>query len=109
MDYGKAIRILRAITGLQQRDLAQKARVDASLISLIEHGKRTPSLTTITRISAALEVPQHLFTLLASEGEDLRTTHPEEVTRAAEALAHMLIGNAARPKKAKKRGRKSAA
>ena len=43
MDYGKALRIGRAIAGLQQRELAELAEIDPSHNSLIEVGKRKPS------------------------------------------------------------------
>ena len=102
MDYGRAIRIVRNIAGLQQKELAELAAVDASLISLVEKGKRKPGLSTLTKIIKALDVPQHLFTLLAAEAEDLRTTTPEEVKRASESLARILLANAHKPTKAKR-------
>jgi transcriptional regulator with XRE-family HTH domain len=111
MDYGKAIRIARSIAGLQQKELADLAGVDASLISLMEKGKRKPGLSTIEKITKALEVPQHLFTLLAAEAEDLKTASPEEVQRATESLARILLAHAHKPPKSKavRRSRKDAA
>jgi transcriptional regulator with XRE-family HTH domain len=111
MDYGKAIRIVRNIAGLQQKELAELASVDASLISLFEKGKRKPGLLTLEKITKALNVPQHLFTLLAAEPEDLKTTAPEEVQRASESLARILLANAHKSTKAKapRRSRKRAA
>jgi transcriptional regulator with XRE-family HTH domain len=111
MDYGKAIRIVRNIAGLQQKELAELAAVDASLISLFEKGKRNPGLSTLERITKALNVPQHLFTLLAAEPEDLKTTAPEEVQRASESLARILLANAQKSTKGKapRRSRKRAA
>ena len=111
MDYGKAIRIARSIAGLQQKELADVAGVDASLISLMEKGKRKPGLATVERITKALDIPQHLFTLLAAEPEDLRTTSPEEVQRATESLAKILLAHAHKPpkRKADRRPRKNAA
>jgi transcriptional regulator with XRE-family HTH domain len=110
MDYGKAIRIVRNIAGLQQKELAELAVVDASLISLFEKGKRKPGLSTLEKITKALNVPQHLFTLLAAEPEDLKTTAPEEVQRASESLARILLANAHKSTKAKapRRSRKRA-
>jgi transcriptional regulator with XRE-family HTH domain len=110
MDYGKAIRIARSIAGLQQKELAALAGVDASLISLMEMGKRKPGLSTIGRITKVLDVPQHLFTLLAAEAEDLKTTSPEEVQRATESLARILLAHAHKPPKSKtaRRSRKDA-
>ena len=111
MDYGKAIRIVRNIVGLQQKELAELAAVDASLISLFEKGKRKPGLLTLEKITKAHNVPQHLFTLLAAEPQDLKTTAPEEVQRASESLARILLANAHKSTKAKAphRSRKRAA
>jgi len=109
MDYGKAIKILRAVVGLQQRDLAGIAGVDASLISMIEKGKRKPSLATLEQITTALKVPQHLFTLLAAEPKDLRTAHPRDLQSASESLARLLLANASKPQSRRSRRKKSTA
>lgn len=92
MDYGKALKVARAISGLQQKELAERAGLDASYLSLIEVGKRKPSLSAITKLSKALELPQHLFMLLASEPDDLSMADPNELHRAAESLALFLLG-----------------
>ena len=91
MDYGKALRISRAIAGLQQKELAQRAGLDASYVSLLEQGKRTPSLKVVRALSEALKMPTHLFTLLASEKEDLTLVDPSELQQAAESLARVLF------------------
>ena len=49
----------------------QTRRTDEPLrISLFEKGKRRPGLSTLEKITKTLDVPQHLFTLLAAEPED---------------------------------------
>lgn len=92
MDYGKALKVARAVSGLQQKELAERAGLDASYLSLIEMGKRKPSLSVITKLSKALSLPQHLFMLLASEPDDLKIADPNELQRAVESLAHFLLG-----------------
>ncbi len=98
MDYGKATKILRAVAGLEQRELADIAGVDPSLISMIESGKRKPSLSTLEQITRAFKIPQHLFALLAAGPDDLSTSHPEELQRAVESLARVLLTNASKQK-----------
>lgn len=59
-DVGKKIRQLRhARIGdrLTQEELAQKARISVSFLSMIERGERSPHLETLWRIASALEVP----------------------------------------------------
>jgi XRE family transcriptional regulator of biofilm formation len=91
MDYGKAIRIARAIAGIRQKQLAKLSGLDASHISLIEKGKRRPSLETLEKLSNALNVPQDLLLLLAAGPNDLKSRSPGEIQRAAESLASMLF------------------
>lgn len=72
MRYGKAIKIARTAKSKSQRDLAIEAGLDPSYISLMEAGKRTPSLPVLEKISNALSIPVHLLILLGSENSDLR-------------------------------------
>jgi transcriptional regulator with XRE-family HTH domain len=94
MDYGKALRIARAIAGLQQKELAELAELDPSHISLIEVGKRMPSVAAIEKLAKALQMPKHLLMLLAAEPEDLDLNDPKELERAAQSLAQLLLRNA---------------
>ena len=98
MDYGKALRIARAVAGLQQKELAQFADIDPSHISLIEMGKRKPSVGTVQKLAKALQIPDHLFTLLAAEPDDLDMKNPEELLRAAQSLAQLLFQHGASSK-----------
>ena len=92
MNYSKAIRIARSLADMPQRELGKRASIDASLVSMLESGKPKPSLETLEKIAAALEIPFHLFTLLASEPEDVRTADSETVHRLAVGLGKLLLG-----------------
>ena len=52
-----AIRRLREARGMNQRELAKKARVTAGYIALLELGQRRPSLGVLGRLAKALGVP----------------------------------------------------
>jgi transcriptional regulator with XRE-family HTH domain len=78
MNYGKAVKTLRAARQLEQRDLAAHAGLDSSYISLIEAQKRVPSTAALSAIAEALRVPMYLLMILASEKDDLHGV-PEEV------------------------------
>jgi transcriptional regulator with XRE-family HTH domain len=54
MDKDK-IRIQRVIKKISQDELAKAAKVDRSYISMIETGKKTPSLAVLERIAKALD------------------------------------------------------
>jgi transcriptional regulator with XRE-family HTH domain len=88
-DYAKAFRICRAAFGLRQSELAERMPVTASQLSLIEAGKRQPSLRVVEALGKALGVPTALITLLASSSEDIRVgTQSAEL---ATALLRVLI------------------
>src|SRR5713226_5614100 len=92
MDYSKALKVARAITGLQQKELAERSGLDPSHISLIEKGRRKPSIEAVTRLCNALQIPDHLFTLLAAEPQDLAHVSPDELSRIAASLTQFLVG-----------------
>lgn len=91
MDYGKAIRILRAFSNVSQRELAQRVGTDPSLISMLEAGKRQPSRDTLEKISSGLNIPFHLFILLATEAEDTKSVNPASLHQLATELARLLL------------------
>lgn len=109
MDYSKALKVARAITGLQQRDLAKRSGLDPSHISLIESGRRKPSVAAVTKLCNAMQIPDHLFTLLAAESQDMAHVSPEELSRIAASLTQFLVGSKENAPKAKKRKRGSKA
>ena len=71
MNYGRAMAMIRAAKGIGQEKLAERACISGGMVSLIENGKRTPSLETLTAIAAGLEVPLVLLVFLASDRADL--------------------------------------
>lgn len=71
-DYAKAFRICRAAFGLRQSELAERMPITASQLSLIEAGKRQPSLRVVGALGSALGVPTALITLLASTPGDVK-------------------------------------
>jgi transcriptional regulator with XRE-family HTH domain len=57
MDIGKTIRQLRLSQGMRIKELAQRTKLTSSLISQVEREVVMPSLTTLIKISQALQVP----------------------------------------------------
>jgi len=91
MDYGRAVRIARAVRGLSQKQLAELIDSDASYISLIESGLRVPRARTLERIASELRVPLHLLMLFASERKDLRGLSPSQASQLAKQLLEALL------------------
>lgn len=91
MDYGKALRIARAASGLQQQELAKRAGLTPSYVSLVEMGKRNPSVGAIKKLSQALQIPPHLFTLLATEEADTDLVDSKELDSLGNSLVRLLL------------------
>lgn len=53
---GNVLRVVRAKTGLTQRELAHKAGVPYSTIAKIESGRRQPTHPTLAKILAAVDM-----------------------------------------------------
>jgi|WetSurMetagenome_2_1015567.scaffolds.fasta_scaffold1311617_1 transcriptional regulator with XRE-family HTH domain len=58
---GKTLRVLRNIAGIKQGDLASRINVSANYISLVENGKKEPSLKFLQRIADELKIPVTVF------------------------------------------------
>jgi transcriptional regulator with XRE-family HTH domain len=54
--FGECLRNARKNKGLSQEKLAELANLDRTYISLLERGKRNPSLVCITYLCKALDI-----------------------------------------------------
>jgi transcriptional regulator with XRE-family HTH domain len=61
MDLGKGIRQLRQAKHLTQKTLAERAGLTRAFVCWVEGGKVTPSVRSLERIAAALELPLYRF------------------------------------------------
>ena len=84
----KAFRVVRAAFGLQQAELAPRIGISASQLSLIEKGKRQPSLKVIGNLGDTTGVPTSLIMLLAS---DPRRIAEDDIVSLASALLRLLV------------------
>lgn len=91
------------MAGLQQKEVADLAGLNPSHISLIELGKRKPSVGVVDKLSKALGIPNHLLMLLGAESGELRTNDPDEIHRVAESLVHFLFHVPRSPRKRTRR------
>jgi len=90
MNYGKALRIARAIAGVKQSELARKAKVSHSYISLIEKGARRPSTRVIGKMCRGLHIPEPMFDILAAEKADVKDIGDKEFETLGLYLARFL-------------------
>jgi transcriptional regulator with XRE-family HTH domain len=83
--FGIVLKAARDAAGLKQEELAAIADFEASYISLLEHGKRQPTITAIMAIEQALELsPGELVrrTSMQMGGKQLIVPPPKRITDA---------------------------
>jgi transcriptional regulator with XRE-family HTH domain len=90
-DFAKAFRIIRAAFGLTQSELAARMPITASQLSLIEAGKRQPSLRVVNGLAAAVGIPAVLISLLASPAEEMNLQPDSEIAGLANTLLRLLV------------------
>jgi transcriptional regulator with XRE-family HTH domain len=98
-NYGKAFRIIRAAFGLRQSELAERMPISASQLSLIEAGKRQPSLRVVNALAGAVGVPAALVSLLASTEGDVESKTDQEISDLARALLRLLVSAKEEPQR----------
>ncbi len=87
---GKAIRILRQAKEWKLKELADRAQISVSFLSLVESGERQPSLDVIRRIAKALRIPSEALVLMAlGSDEELKSSNErtQKLRSAIESLA----------------------
>ena len=69
--FGRQVQAVRASTDLSQEALAERSGFDRTYISLLERGRRNPSLLTVCRIAGGLGVePTWLLMGVPAVSED---------------------------------------
>ncbi len=63
MTLGQSIKLMRSSAGVKQHQLAEKLGVSANYISMLESGKREPSISFLRKLSTELAVPVGVFFL----------------------------------------------
>ncbi|MCH9648492.1 MAG: helix-turn-helix domain-containing protein [Deltaproteobacteria bacterium] len=69
-NIGKALRTLRRQKGLKQAEVAKGAKITSPMLSAYETGKQRPSLATIDKILAALELSARDLSIALHEASD---------------------------------------
>jgi len=67
MDLGRVLKIYRLTAGIKQKELAQRLDTSSSYLSLVESGKRTPSVDFLSRAARELNVPVELLLIEAAQ------------------------------------------
>jgi transcriptional regulator with XRE-family HTH domain len=86
-EFAEEFRVAAATSGLTQRQIALRARIDQSLVSRIQRGRVVPNLEMAERLSNAVG---HRLSVrvLPAQGPRLRDTGQMQVAEAIRAQAH---------------------
>ncbi len=84
MKIGRAIRYIRDAHSMSVGDLA--ANAGTPLVSLIENGKREPTIDVLNKVAKALNTPVETF-LLLSRPDGTLTTHDERIRGVTDAIS----------------------
>ena len=91
MNLGKAISLCRKQRGLTQSELADRAGLSTSYLSLLEQNKRKdPTLSTIQKLAIALGIPSGILFFLAADKTELSGLEPELQEKLAYAALSLL-------------------
>ena len=83
-----SIRVLRLARGLTSAQLAAKARISPTYLSLIESGERCPPTDTLEKLASALKIDVELLIMLMPDrGAQPRSLRIKELMGALRRLA----------------------
>ena len=71
MNIGTTLKLLRVASDLKQASLAKDLNVTANYLSLIENGRKEPSLTFLKKFSQRFNLPLGYFLWIALEDVSL--------------------------------------
>lgn len=71
MNIGTTLKLLRVASDLRQTSLARDLNVTANYLSLIENGRKEPSLTFLKKFSQRFDLPLGYFLWIALEDVSL--------------------------------------
>ncbi len=93
MKYSKALKIIRAVVGISQQELAIKTSISKSLLSRIESDDRSLSKTNLKKISQKLNIPTDLIELLAYEKNEVKNIDKDKVENLGKTLLKIILLN----------------
>lgn len=90
MNIGHALKITRSAKKLSLQELADRTELSQSYLSMIESGKREPTLSSVEKIARALSVPMPLLLFLAAENNELEGLDAETSQRLSAAVMDVM-------------------
>ena len=92
MNIGQAIQLARTKRQMTQAQLAVRAGISVSYLSMLERGRRDPPLSTLKQLAAALVMPLEILFFLGAEGGELGNLNRELAGQLAITALELLNG-----------------
>lgn len=90
MNIGHALKVCRSAKKLSLGELAELAALSTSYLSMIESGKREPTLSSIEKIAGAMGVPTPILLFLAADNRELEGIDAETSRRLSAAVLDVM-------------------
>jgi XRE family transcriptional regulator, regulator of sulfur utilization len=90
MNLGYTLRTVRKRKGYSQQELATKANISRSYLSLIENDECNPSIETITSLCDVLEIPFPVISFLSMDIDSISEEKRSEFRRVKPAIEAMI-------------------
>ncbi len=90
MNISNAVKLCRTARGISQADLAIKAGISTSYVSLIEKGKRDISISMLENIANALETPVETLIFMAADKDKFIHINEELANEISESILQLL-------------------
>ena len=97
MNLGKAIKSIRTQLGLTQKELALRANISVSYLSLLETNNRDPSFSTIEAIATALNIPLSILVFLSAERSELDSLGDSLVEKLSHTVFELIHARSEEP------------
>ncbi len=91
MNLGSAIRFCRQRRDLTQPELAERAGISASYLSVLEKGKRDPSFSMLQKIARGMDVPLSLLVFVATDPSEIQGLPAEVSEKLSAATMNLLM------------------
>jgi transcriptional regulator with XRE-family HTH domain len=90
MNLGKAIRLCRVQRNLSQGELARRAEMSNSYLSLLERNQRDPTMSILEQIASALDIPLVLLLFLSANDGDITLLDSELQAKMSDVILRLL-------------------
>lgn len=93
MNIGKALKLCRTQKGMSKTALAELSGLSISYLTLLEQDKRDPNLSTVEKLSKALNIPSSVLLFLASEPGEIEAISLELAEKMSFVALQLMSGN----------------